>query len=222
MIGFISLSVLMFVIVALVFWQVIKHDNTMRRYGVLAGVLLLAPATFGIYLFIGAPAAINPEQPTGAPRMAEGITADDINNMVARLEERLKGDTDDVEGLAMLARSYRVKGDLAKSLETYGRLVALEPENIQWRINMIDISTSAQEGFVDDVALSWIEQGLVIAPENPNLLWLAGLAFVQRQDIELAQGYWQKLLPLLEGKPQQTELQVLLNELTRIDKQDIE
>ncbi len=154
--------------------------------------------------------------------MAEGITADDINNMVARLEERLKGDTDDVEGLAMLARSYRVKGDLAKSLETYGRLVALEPENIQWRINMIDISTSAQEGFVDDVALSWIEQGLVIAPENPNLLWLAGLAFVQRQDIELAHGYWQKLLPLLEGKPQQTELQVLLNELTRIDKQDIE
>ncbi len=48
MIGFISLSVLMFVIVALVFWQVIKHDNTMRRYGVLAGVLLLAPATFGL------------------------------------------------------------------------------------------------------------------------------------------------------------------------------
>jgi cytochrome c-type biogenesis protein CcmH/NrfG len=112
--------------------------------------------------------------------MAEGITADDINNMVARLEERLKGDTDDVEGLAMLARSYRVKGEFAKSLETYGRLVALEPENIQWRINMIDISTTAQEGFVDDVAFSWIEQGLKIDSQNPNLLWLAGLAKVQR------------------------------------------
>jgi cytochrome c-type biogenesis protein CcmH len=218
MIGFISLSILMFVIVALVFWQVIKHDKTMRRYGAIAGILLLAPATFGIYLVIGAPAAINPKQPSGAPMMAEGITADDINNMVARLEDRLKGDTDDVEGLAMLARSYRVKGDLAKSLETYGRLVALEPNNVQWRINMIDISTSAQEGFVDDVAFSWIEQALEIEPKNPNLLWLAGLAAVQRQQVEQARSYWQKLLPLLEGKSQQAELQVLLNELIKLEK----
>jgi cytochrome c-type biogenesis protein CcmH len=217
MIGFVSLSILMFVIVALVFWQVIKHDNTMRRYGVAASILLLAPVTFGIYLVIGSPVAINPKQPTGAPMMAEGITADDINNMVARLEERLKGETDDVQGLAMLARSYRVKGELAKSLETYGRLVALEPSNIEWRINMIDISTSAQEGFVDDVAFSWIEQALDIEPQNANLLWLAGLAKVQRQQIEQAKLYWQQLLPLLEGQPQQTELQVLLNELDRLD-----
>jgi cytochrome c-type biogenesis protein CcmH len=219
MIEFVSLSILMFVIVGLVFWQVIKRDNTMRRYGVAASLLLLAPATFGIYLVIGSPAAINPKQPTVAPMMAEGITADDINNMVARLEERLKGDTDDVEGLAMLARSYRVKGELAKSLETYGRLVALEPGNIEWRINMIDISTSAQEGFVDDVAFSWIEQALEIDPQNPNLLWLAGLAKVQRQQVEQAKLYWQQLLPLLDGKPQQTELQVLLNELDRLDAQ---
>jgi cytochrome c-type biogenesis protein CcmH/NrfG len=95
--------------------------------------------------------------------------------------------------------------------------VALEPSNIEWRINMIDISTSAQEGFVDDVAFSWIEQALVIEPQNANLLWLAGLAKVQRQQIEQAKLYWQQLLPLLEGQPQQTELQVLLNELDRLD-----
>jgi cytochrome c-type biogenesis protein CcmH/NrfG len=95
--------------------------------------------------------------------------------------------------------------------------VALEPSNIEWRINMIDISTSAQEGFVDDVAFSWIEQALDIEPQNANLLWLAGLAKVQRQQIEQAKLYWQQLLPLLEGQPQQTELQVLLNELDRLD-----
>jgi cytochrome c-type biogenesis protein CcmH len=84
---------------------------------------------------------------------------------------------------------------------------------------MIDISTSAQEGFVDDVAFSWIEQALEIDPQNPNLLWLAGLAKVQRQQVEQAKLYWQQLLPLLDGKPQQTELQVLLNELDRLDAQ---
>lgn len=217
MIVFISLSILIFAVVGLVLWQVIKHDHTMRRYGVLAGVMLLAPVTFGIYVLIGSPASIYAEQ-TAPPSMAQsGITEEDINNMVARLEERLQGDTDDVDGLAMLARSYRVKGDLAKSLETYARLVALEPNNVLWLIDMIDISTSVQDGYVDDVAKGWVERGLVIDPQNPNLLWMAGLAAVQRQDTVQAQSYWQQLLPLLEGKPQQAELQALLNELSKIE-----
>lgn len=216
---FLILSILMFVIIVGVFWRVIKHDNTMRRYGVLAGLFALAPLCFGIYVYIGSPTSIDPKPVSKPPMMAGGVTAEDINNMVARLEERLKGNTDDVEGLAMLARSYRVKGDFAKSLETYGRLVVLEPQNIEWRIHMIDISTSAQEGYVDDIAFGWVEEALLIDPQNPNLLWLAGLAKVQRQQVDQAQSYWQQLLPLLEGKQQQKELQVLLNELTRIDQQ---
>jgi cytochrome c-type biogenesis protein CcmH/NrfG len=212
MILFISLSLLLFLLLVSVLWWQVRHEQSGQRYVVIVGLMSLAPITFAVYSMIGSPSHIGPQQVI-TPPMAAGVTAEDINNMVARLEQRLQGDTDDVDGLAMLARSYRVRGEFEKSIDTYQRLVTLQPENIEWLMSMVDIRIDTNKGSVDDDAVQWLQQAVAIQPTLPNVLWLLGLSQAQRGNNAQAEQYWLSLLPLLEGTEQQQELKLILDQL---------
>lgn len=99
--------------------------NQVSRWGRLATIALIAALPLGagaIYLGIGrpdlpaAPFASRVQNPS--PQTAEGTHAG-LNTRIAGLEERLANKPDDLEGWALLARTYGSVGDYQNALRAY-------------------------------------------------------------------------------------------------------
>jgi cytochrome c-type biogenesis protein CcmH len=210
---FVSLSVLFWLLIAAVLYQRLYRTKKTEQVPVIISVVLLIPLTVMLYLAIGSPAFIEPAVRQAEPPMM--VTQQDIDRMIAGLEQRLAGDTEDVEGLAMLARSYKVKGQYQQSIDTYQRLLALQPDNIDVMLSLIEVLVTVDGDKVSGKALELVERILTLNQNQPQALWLAGLAAAQRQQRQAALAFWQRLLPLLEGQPQQQDLTILIEQLVK-------
>jgi cytochrome c-type biogenesis protein CcmH len=121
-----------------------------------------------------------------------------VQAMVAKLEERLKTQPDDVEGWQMMARSYGVMGRHADAVKAYQRLVALKPQDAQALADLADATAMANGRTLDGEPEKLILQAVKLDPRNVKALALAGTVAYNHNDFKMAISYWETAVKLAD------------------------
>lgn len=122
-----------------------------------------------------------------------------IQEMVGGLEARLEFGEEDYEGWVQLGRSYGVLGNTEKAADAYRRAAEIKPDAILPRVQLADLllkqTSSAQQIPVEVFELS--NEILAVDSDNPDGLFIAGLAAASLGDFEMARQRWTKLMTVL-------------------------
>lgn len=110
-------AVLVVSVVGILFFSFRKHrtndkESTLSRNTLLGFACLVPIAAIGLYFIVGTPQAIQTTSTKAvlAEKPMEGHDVDQMEQLVARLAQRLEKQPNDVEGWMLLARSYTVLG----------------------------------------------------------------------------------------------------------------
>lgn len=125
---------------------------------------------------------------------APGATPASVNEMVTKLEQRLQEDPNQVEGWALLGRSYFVMERYADAARAYARANELtqqrEPDLL---VNEGEALGLARERDLLGRPQALFDAALQLAPQNGKALWYAGLAAEQARDYARAKTHWSAL-----------------------------
>lgn len=165
------------------------------RLAVAIGVLVPALAA-GLYWGFGEPDALQPGKHAAADD-AHAVSPQQIQEMVARLAERLQSNPNDGEGWLMLARSYSVMGRYAESAAAFARAAAMLPPNANLLADYADVLAMAQGRKLAGEPEKAIVQALAIDPNHVKALALSGSVAFEREDYARAVSEWRKILSQL-------------------------
>jgi cytochrome c-type biogenesis protein CcmH len=165
---------------------------------IIALIVILPIAGLGSYWLLGTPEAFQ-----ASPAAAE--SEQDIDGMVASVEERLKQNPKDVQAWNILSRTYLALGRYAEAKNGFLKLLELQGASVDTLTSLADASALMAGGIMEGEPSSYIQQALALQPKHPQALWLAGLSAAQQNDFERARDYWNQLLPLLQDNPQQQQ-----------------
>ena len=143
------------------------------------------------YLWVGTPQALD-----AALRAPPPVTAAQVEAMVQGLAVRLKERPDDVEGWAMLGRSYAALERHAQAVPAFQRALALRPRDANLMADYADALAVVAGGSLQGEPSQIIDRALQIEPANIKLLALAGAAAFARQDFAGALRHWDMLVGL--------------------------
>ena len=129
-------------------------------------------------------------QPPPAQQQAQ--SADSIDEMVARLAERLQQQPDDLKGWVMLARSYTIMKRYSDAEAAYANALRLGGENANLLADYADATVMANGGRFNDQSGALLTRVLELDPGNLKGLWLAGHWKNQSGDYAAALDYWQQ------------------------------
>ena len=162
-----------------------------------AFVLVFGMAGWG---FMGNRAGLQVGPGERGPEVAASPAEQDaqVQAMVAKLEERLKTQPDDVEGWQMMARSYNVMGRYADAVKAYQRLVALKPQDAQALADLADATAMANGRTLDGEPEKLIMQAVKLDPRNVKALALAGTIAFNRDDFKGAVAYWEQAVSIAD------------------------
>jgi cytochrome c-type biogenesis protein CcmH len=178
-----------------------------RGWAVLVGLGVPVMAAL-IYLGVGTPDALDPQklarQQTFSPTQ--------IREMVGTLEARLAKEPDNVEGWAMLARSWLVLEDYPEAAKAYARLAELIPDNADVVADWADV-VATKNGSIVGEAEALVARALEIDPNHVKSLALAGTAAYQRGDYAAAAGLWERILARVPpGQEVEGQLRASIND----------
>lgn len=164
-----------------------------RRTDLLLIPVLVIGLSVGGYAMLGAPRALQTENPMGYP-------VDDVQvaRMVAELASRLEKDQDDPGGWLMLARSYAVLTRFAEADAAFGRITGALAEDPQVLADWVEAKLLAAEGAVGPEVERLLEKAQAVSPDHPKVLMMSGSAAFLQQRFADAVRHWQKLLPQLD------------------------
>jgi cytochrome c-type biogenesis protein CcmH len=157
---------------------------------VAAGVPVLAVA---LYLVLGAPDALDPAAATPA-ESGHSVTAEQIEQMVAKLAQRLESSPDDPQGWAMLGRSYSAMGRFKEAAEAYQQAVKRVPADAQLLADYADAMGMAQGRSLKGEPSRLIARALAVDPDHVKSLALAGTAAFEVRDYPAAVRHWERLM----------------------------
>lgn len=179
--------------------------KTMRREALLLAIFLPLFAV-GIYFFIGTPAALT-EHARQTQQEAEAAAAlAKVNGLIAQLEKKMQDNPNNPEGWAMLARGYKLLGrwdDAAKALARVGPGL---DQDANLLTELAEVLAQKNHSFAGR-ASELIAQAQKLAPDNEQVLYLAGAAAFDQKNYAAAEKHWQQLLTKMN--PQSEEAQLL-------------
>lgn len=146
-----------------------------------------------LYLSIGAPRI--PDQPF-AQRTAEadGVGGQELATLADDLARRLESRPDDLNGWALLARTYMTLGRPENSLAAWRRVRMLAPDDAQYAGLFAESLVQANDGIVTPEALQAFEQVLAVDPFDPRALFYKGSAQAQAGEARGALQSWTDLI----------------------------
>jgi cytochrome c-type biogenesis protein CcmH len=154
-----------------------------------------------LYLLLGNPRGLEPQQPppaaAAAPGQAHDVTAQQITEMVAGLAAKLQQDPSNPQGWIMLARSYNVLQRFAEAAQAYEKALALMPGNSQVLADYADALGMVQGGDMTGKPTVLVAQSLKADPNNIKALALAGTIEFEKANYAVAVDHWQKAASLL-------------------------
>jgi cytochrome c-type biogenesis protein CcmH len=171
---------------------------------VLAAGIPLGAVVF--YLVVGSPSLLLPQRDAG-----HDMTRDKVEQMVARLADRLEKAPDDPDGWRVLGRSYSVMGRYPEAVRAYERAAALVPGDAGLLADYADALAMAQGQSMAGKPLELVNRALAIDPDQWKALALAGTAALERKDYKRAIAYFERLrkvLPAGSGMEQSVEASI--------------
>ncbi len=165
---------------------------------IVIAVLFLAPPA--LYLAIGQPGLLKTEQAA-----MESDRAPSIEELSGRLKSRLEENPNDSVALFWMGRILSADGEFASAAEHFAKARAVAgdtPELLAAEINarMLDV-TADNSSEVERL----LAKGLIRTPENPMLLWFAGLNADAKGNLESALGYWKRARSNLENSSENSQ-----------------
>ena len=162
-------------------------------------IAIAIPCTaFGLYFQMGNtelvtdPAAyLQSAEHDGTPGTSAKLPS--MEEMVARLVERLEEQPDDVEGWFMLGRSYAAMRRLDEADKAFAEAYRLKPDSPQILVKYAEFLAQRNGGSLEGRPSELIEAALDVAPDSPTALWFAGIAAYQKEDHHQAIEYWERL-----------------------------
>jgi cytochrome c-type biogenesis protein CcmH len=121
-------------------------------------------------------------------------TGSEFDEMVTQLAARLEKQPDDLQGWRMLARSYAVMGDYAKTVQTYNKIMARFGDQPDVLTDYAEFLAQSNQGQFIGLPTQLLKTALDVDSKHIKALWLSGLAAMERLDYEAAVKHWQAVL----------------------------
>ncbi|HMI74290.1 MAG TPA: hypothetical protein VK495_06255 [Steroidobacteraceae bacterium] len=186
--AFLVFAALMAAIAATVVAVPLMRDRKTRLVGAFAA-LFVAAAAAGLY-----PLWSNWDW--HAPAQAQAAAAPDVIAMVAKLEQHLRDDPNDLAGWLMLGRSYIALQRLDDAVSAYDRAHHLDAKSAEADLGLGEAMALRAGGEITPPASQLFEEALSLTPDNPKALLYGGFAAATRGDRALARSRWQALKDL--------------------------
>lgn len=156
---------------------------------------------FGIYSMIGSPDAVNVESLPLEETTRASEMQPDVDTMLAQMKEQLKERPDDVRGWTLLSNALMGTGRYAEAVEAYRVLRSLQPDDPEVLIRLADAIAMTQNGMLAGEAEQLITRALAINPDQPQGLWLYGIAAEQSERLSEALEVFNRLLLMVANEP---------------------
>jgi len=152
--------------------------------GVCAFIVLLSS---GLYFSLGDVVRIA-QQSDQKPMSQVGV-----EKMVADFALKMEKDPDNLQGWAMLGRSYRILGRNEDAAKAYGRAGSFINNDPELLAEYADTLVANANGNFSGKPLQLINQALKLDPKNLLALWLSGTASFASGNYKVAVQTWEKL-----------------------------
>lgn len=156
------------------------------------------------------------EDMEAAAEMSAADRQDMINQMVARLDERMQNEPD-FEGLMRLGKAYSTQQNFLKSSNAYARAAALEPANAEpLTLQALALVQDANSKIPPVEAIEIFKRVLALDETVTEAHWYLGVsdAIAGRNDTAIA--HWQKILTLVsEDHPIYANVTQAINTLSQ-------
>jgi len=188
------------------------------RTTLLALVIGVPASAVALYLNLGQQQIIPQLAGAGA---GAGQTADrhagtdlpPLEELVARLEQRMQQTPDDAEGWTMLGRTYFATGQPDKAQAALAKAYELLPKEPEVLLAYAEsIATNAGNDLQGRPA-ELISEALALDPDNATARWLSGMVAYQRGQFQSAAVAWKRVLAQLDPEGEDAaELRELIDE----------
>jgi cytochrome c-type biogenesis protein CcmH len=162
-------------------------------------VLVMAAVGYGWTGSPRTPSAAASAQGAGAPAPA-APTDDAAREFAAAAEElaqHLKGQADNAEGWATLARAYLRLGRVNDALPAFAKAVALQDKDARLLADYAEALAASHPNGLRGEPSRLIEAALQLDPSDEKVLLVAGKAAFQRKDFADAVRLWERLHQML-------------------------
>lgn len=161
------------------------------RVPALIAALAVPLVAVALYFAVGNPRAL---APVAIPNdTSKGVTAEQVEAMVAKLAERMKQNPDDPQGWAMLGKSYAVMNRYDDAAAAYAKAVERVPDNPHLLADYADALAMVQGQSLMGAPEMLIQRALKADPDHAKSLALAGTVAFEKKDYAAAIQYWEKL-----------------------------
>jgi cytochrome c-type biogenesis protein CcmH len=131
-----------------------------------------------------------------APVQAQSVPAPDVLAMVAKLEQHMRDDPNDLAGWLMLGRSYLALQRMDDAVSAFDRAHQLSGNSVEAALGLGEAISLRAGGQISPEASKLFEDALKLEPNNPKALLYGGFAAATRGDRAAARSRWQALKDL--------------------------
>lgn len=189
------------------------------KWAVVFLVVLVPILSIAIYLELGEYRVIDNPQLAQAAEPAQALNQNmSIEEMLARVKQRLKDNPEDAQGWFIMGRTYLSMQNIDEAVTAFQRTYDLVGDEPGVMFTLADALALQNNGSMTGEPTDLVRRGLEISPQDPTGLWLAGLAAEQRKEYKLAHVHWSDMLPLItEDVESSKEVRRLLGILEQRD-----
>lgn len=143
------------------------------------------------YWWLGNPSAID-------PKAARAAGQAQIQKMVENLAAKQEANPENLQGWAMLGRSYKVLGRMDDAAKAYAKAGSFLDGNADLLVEYADVLALSQDSNLQGKPTELLGKALALDPKHPMALLMMGVSAYQREDYKAAITHWDKLLLDLE------------------------
>jgi cytochrome c-type biogenesis protein CcmH/NrfG len=151
--------------------------------------------------------ALQPEEVRGEVAGPTGMP--DPVKMVARLEERLKANPNDLNGQMMLGRSYMVLDRWENAEKTWKKVLEIDERNPTAHASLGEIllrTHAPGDQKIAEQALAHFDKAMISSPQDPSINWGRGVALVQLGRVAEADTAWTETFRALTPGSQEADM----------------
>lgn len=177
-------------------------ERPSRRLFVVLGLVVLALGVAG-YLSTGVPdyaqqaERARAEEAAAAAAAAQQMPdAQQLQAMAQQIETHLKSRPDDSEGWTMLGRVRSLAGEVDAAVAAYAKAISLGAGDARVLTDYAEVLGAKNGRSLRGEPTALLQRALVLDPDHPKALALAGAAAFDREDWPAAVGHWERLVKL--------------------------
>lgn len=173
-------------------------ERAESSHGAALSLALALPAmAVALYLHLGSRDGLDPTLARAAAVEPDAASPMDMEQAVRRLADRMQAEPDNVEGWALLGRSYAQMQRLEQARDAYAKALARKGDDPQLLADYADALAMTQGRKLEGEPEKLLLRALQIDPDHVKALALAGAAAMARRDYANAVKHWTRARELV-------------------------